>query len=97
MVQNCASANGGAQAALFYLWLDLTQSGVDAARTVETFRTYLAAERHSVSAGLLRQNHAVKMSDAAFLSDVPSLLRPGVIYDVSEARELVENDLIVPL
>ena len=78
-------------------FLPVARSRVDAARIVDTFRTYHAAERHSVSAGRLRQNLAVKMSDAAFLSDVPSLLRPGVIYDVSEARELGENDLIVSL
>ena len=82
---------------LFDLWLGLTQGGADAARVIQAFHAYLAAEGHSVSAGQLRQNLVAKMSDAAFLSDVPSLLRPGIAYDASEAHALVERDLIARL
>jgi len=82
---------------LFDLWLGLTQGGADATRVAQAFHAYLAAEGHTVSAGQLRQNLAAKMNDAAFLSDVPSLLRPGVAYDATEAHALVERDLIARL
>jgi len=82
---------------MFDLWLGLTQGGADATRVVQAFHAYLTAEGHSVSAAQLRQNLAAKMKDAAFLSDVPTLLRPGVAYDPSEAHALVERELLTQL
>ena len=82
---------------LFDLWLGLTQGGADAVRIAQTFHAYLAAEGHAVSAKQLRQNLVAKMSDATFLSDVPSLLRPGVAYDASEAHALIESELLARL
>ena len=38
-----------------------------------------------------------RLGDVAFLSDVPSLLRPGVAYDASEAHALVERELLTRL
>ena len=66
-------------------------------RIAEAFHAYLAAEGHTVSAGQLRQNLAAKMSDAAFLSDVPSLLRPGVANNANEAYALIERELLTRL
>lgn len=83
--------------ALFDLWLGLTQGGADPARIATAFHAYLTAEGHAVSAGQLRQNLAAKMNDASFLSDVPSLLRPGVVYDAGEAHALVESELLTRL
>jgi len=82
---------------MFDLWLGLTQGGADATRVVQAFHAYLTAEGHSVSAAQLRQNLAAKMKDAAFLSDVPTLLQPGVAYDPSEANALVERELLTQL
>ena len=82
---------------LFDLWLGLTQGGADAVRIAQTFHAYLAAEGHAVSAKQLRQNLVAKMSDATFLSDVPSLLRPGVAYDAGEAHALIESELLARL
>ena len=79
---------------LFDLWIGLAQGGADAERIVYAFLAYLAAEGVSISAAQLRQNLLAKMGDSAFLSDVPSLLRPGVAYDVSEAHRLVEQELL---
>jgi len=45
----------------------------------------------------LRQNVAAKMSDEAFLSDAPTLLRPGVAYEASKAYALVEPELLMQL
>jgi predicted nucleotidyltransferase component of viral defense system len=79
---------------LFDLWLGLTQGGANATRIAEAFHAYLKAEGHAVTAAQLRQNLAAKMSDAAFLSDVPPLLRPGIAYDAPEAHRLIERELL---
>lgn len=74
-----------------------TQGGADPARIATAFHAYLTAEGYAVSAGQLRQNLAAKMNDASFLSDVPSLLRPGVVYDAGEAHGLVGRALLTRL
>jgi predicted nucleotidyltransferase component of viral defense system len=82
---------------LFDLWIGLTQGGADTNRIAHVFHSYLAAEHLAVSANQLRLNLAAKMQDAAFLSDVPPLLRPGIAYDAAVAHSLLERELLAQL
>ena len=82
---------------LFDLWLGLTQGGANTTRIAHVFHAYLAADHLAVSGSQLRQNLAAKMTDAAFLSDVPPLLRPGIAYDATVAHSLIERELLTQL
>lgn len=82
---------------LFDLWLGLTQGGANAARVVEIFLKYLAAEGNPISRADFAQNLTLKMRHAGFLSDLPPLLRPGITYDMVEAHRLVDAELITRL
>ena len=82
---------------LFDLWLGLAQGGANAATVVDVFRQYVAAEGNAISRAEFEQNLAQKMKHAGFLSDLPPLLRPGIAYDVAEARCLVEHELLARL
>ena len=82
---------------LFDLWLGLTQGGANAVTVVEVFHRYLAAEGQAISREDFEKNLIQKMKHAGFLSDVPPLLRPGVVYDAVEAHRLVERELLARL
>jgi hypothetical protein len=82
---------------LFDLWLGLTSGGADAAKVVDLFRKYMEAEGLTVSRMEFEQNLAQKMKHSGFLSDLPPLLRPGVVYNMVEAHQLVETELIARL
>jgi len=75
---------------LYDMWLGLTQGRANPARIVDVFRKHLVAEGNSVSRTEFERNLAQKMEHPGFLSDLPPLLRPGVAYDIEEARRLVE-------
>ncbi len=82
---------------LFDLWLGLTRGGANAAKVVEVFLKYLAAEGRVISRVEFEQNLAQKMKHAGFLSDLSPLLRPGITYDMMEAGRLVEEELVARL
>ena len=79
---------------LFDLWLGLTAGGANAATVADVFRKYVAKEGNSILRTEFEQNLALKMKHAGFLSDLPPLLRPGIIYDAAEAHRLVEAELL---
>lgn len=55
-------------------------------------RHYMEAEGNPVSSAEFTLNVAAKMKHAGFLSDTPSLLRPGIRYNPTEAHDwLIEN------
>jgi len=82
---------------LFDLWLGLTQGGANAVRIVEIFRKYMAAEGNLISRAEYTQNLTLKMQHTSFLSDLPPLLRPGIIYDMVEAHRLIYTELLAQL
>lgn len=82
---------------LFDLWLGLTQGGANAAKVVEIFKKYLAAEGKTISRAEFEQNMTQKLKHIGFLNDLPPLLRPGVTYDVMAGYQLVETELIARL
>lgn len=82
---------------LFDLWLGLTLGGADAVKIVDIFRKYIEAEGLTISRTEFEKNLAQKMKHTGFLSDLPPLLRPGVVYDMMEAHRLIEAELIARL
>lgn len=79
---------------LFDLWLGLTHGGANAATVVEIFRKYVAAEGNTISRAEFVQNLAQKMKHPGFLSDLPPLLRPGIVYDSVTAHQSIERELL---
>ena len=82
---------------LYDMWLGLTQGRANSARIVDVFQKYLAAEENSISRIEFERNLAQKMEHPGFLSDLPPLLRPGIPYDIEEARSLVEDTVVALL
>lgn len=82
---------------LYDLWLGLTQGHANPARIIDVFRKYLAAEGNRISRTEFERNLAQKMDHPGFLSDLPPLLRPGIPYDIEEARSLVEATVLALL
>ncbi len=82
---------------LFDLWLGLTRGGANAATVVDVFRKYMAAEGNAISRADFERNLTQKMKHVGFLSDLPPLLRPGIVYDATGACRLVEKELLARL
>jgi predicted nucleotidyltransferase component of viral defense system len=82
---------------LFDLWLGLTQGGANAVKVVEVFRRYVAAQGNAISRLEYEQNLLLKLKHPGFLSDLPPLLRPGVVYDAAVAYQLVATKLLARL
>lgn len=79
---------------LFDLW-HAHKSGVLApAEVVAVFHRYMAEEQHHVSQAEFRRNLEAKMKIKAFLSDTPPLIRPGLEYDVRDAFDFINAELL---
>ena len=78
---------------LFDLWLGL-QGRARPAKVVEVFRKYVEAEGNAISRAEFERNLQLKMRHAGFMSDLPPLLRPGVVYDANEAHRLIQAELL---
>ena len=79
---------------LFDLWLGLTIGQAEPALIVRCFRRFLEAQRVRISAAEFRLNLAAKLSDPVFLADMGQLLRPGQIFDIPAAYEIVSAQLL---
>jgi predicted nucleotidyltransferase component of viral defense system len=79
---------------LFDLWLSIEQRLIDPRRVVDCFCEYMRRENHPVSRAQFEQNLHDKETDAAFMSDIAPLLRPGLTYHAAEAVTTVRKTLI---
>ena len=82
---------------LFDLALGLDHPEIDPALLVAAFERYMEFGETPVSRAQFEANMAAKMVDAAFLGDVPTLLRTGLDYDPGEAWPRVHSTLISQL
>jgi predicted nucleotidyltransferase component of viral defense system len=82
---------------LYDIWLGLTAGKANTASVAEIFQAYMRAEGRSVTRAEFSANLAAKVTHAGFLSDVPPLLRPGMMYDPHEAHQLLEEELFTKL
>ncbi len=79
---------------LFDLWDARTRARVNPARVTETFQAYLRAGGLRISRAEFERNLAGKARSRAFLSEVGSMLAPGIAYDAEAALALVHRDFI---
>lgn len=82
---------------LFDLGLALRTLPVNVQRLCEVFRTYMAAEGHSVTAANLRANLEGKLKHPGFLGDCGPLIRPGTSVNLGEDAELLERTVLAAL
>lgn len=80
---------------LYDIWLALTVLHLEPASIVDAFPAY---RPDGLSRGLFSANLKSKLEDPMFVGDVSKLVRSDApIYNVNDAAELVENELIARL
>lgn len=79
---------------LFDLWLGLTIGAARPELLAGHFKRYLAVSGLSVSAREYRLNMDSKIDHPAFVHDLDYLLRPDVRYDLREAYQLLDREVL---
>lgn len=79
---------------LFDLFHARTGAGFDAARTIEAFNHYMAGERKYVKRADFDDSFDERMKNPAFRTDMETLLRSDLDYDVDEAAAWVRTNLL---
>lgn len=79
---------------LFDLDLALDHAAFDGDRLLEAFEQYMAFGGTPVTRAQFEANMAAKMTDEAFLNDVPPLLRTGLEHDAAAAWARVHATLV---
>lgn len=79
---------------LFDLDLALDHPAFDGDRLLESFEQYMAFGGTPVTRAQFEANMAAKLTDPAFLTDVPPLLRTGIEHDAAAAWARVHAALV---
>lgn len=80
---------------LFDLYYALTNTDIDSQQVIEAYKAYMNfSNKNYKSSKEYLHNLEDKMTDTDFLGDMTALLRPGIVYDVIKAYELVKTTLI---
>jgi len=79
---------------LLDLWLGLTGGKANATRIVEIFHGYMKSEGRVVDGRLYEKNLRDKMKHRGFISDIEPLLPADVNYDIQEAFDLVNREIV---
>ena len=79
---------------LFDIALGLDHPETDTSMLIAAFERYMAWGGTPVPRARFEANMAKKMGDAAFLDDVPALLRTGIAYDPREAWSRVHDAIV---
>lgn len=79
---------------LLDLYHVLTETKADPTRIINAFRKYMEHEGNKVSQKEFILNMEDKMKKEQFISDVNSLLRPGMKFEMEKAWEVVREKLI---
>jgi predicted nucleotidyltransferase component of viral defense system len=82
---------------LFDLSLALEHEEFDSAALLEAFERYMHHGNTPVTRAQFEANMAAKVSDPAFLADVPALLRTGLAYDPRDAWSRVHAAIVARL
>lgn len=82
---------------LFDLSLALGHEEFDSAALLEAFERYVNHGGTPVTRAQFEANMAAKVSDPAFLADVPPLLRTGLVYDPRDAWSRVHAAIVARL
>ena len=76
------------------MWLGLTEGKAEPDLIVRRFRQYMEGSGLRVSAREYRLNMEPKLTHPDFLHDTDDLLRPGVVFDVAKAYELLDKEVL---
>lgn len=79
---------------LFDLWYALINAPVDSAKVIEAFYNYMQAVDSKVTRKQFQNNLSNKLVDRDFGGDITGLLRAGSQFNIEEAFELVNANLI---
>lgn len=82
---------------LFDLATALQSPGVDPARVVAAFSTYMDHGGHRVTRALFEQNIEAKLRNRQFTADIGPLLAPGYRWNMEDAARTVSSRLIALL
>jgi predicted nucleotidyltransferase component of viral defense system len=82
---------------LFDLDMALDHPEFDVVLLLEAFDRYMESTGRPVTRARFEENMAAKLVDAAFLGDVPPLLRTGLKYEPSEAWARVHSTIVAGL
>jgi predicted nucleotidyltransferase component of viral defense system len=79
---------------LFDLAVALKQEGVDPARIVKAFVTYMERGGHTITRALFEKNMYQKLQDGQFAADIGPVLATGYSWNMEAAAEAVSANLI---
>jgi predicted nucleotidyltransferase component of viral defense system len=79
---------------LFDLWYAINNAHPSIQKMVECFSTIMLDSGLRISRREFLNNMGKKMDDAEFRNDMTGLLRPGIVYDIDAAWQLVARELI---
>jgi predicted nucleotidyltransferase component of viral defense system len=79
---------------LFDLATALRSLEVNKKKLVKTFKQYMRAEGHPVSAADFRRNLSAKLEHPGFLMDCVPIVRPGIDLDLRADFELIDRELL---
>lgn len=79
---------------LFDLWDVYSRGGIDPARVVAAFRTYVERQGLNITQTEFDKAFALKADDRRFLEEVRPMLSPGVPYDAAAAVALIKREFI---
>lgn len=79
---------------LFDLAVALKEKGIDPARIIDAFLTYMERGGNAITRAQFEQNMAAKRHDPQFTADIGPLLAPGFSWDLESAFMAVSDELI---
>lgn len=79
---------------LFDMWYAITKAGVDPSRISEAWKFYMEQEDNSISKQDFIDNMEKKIADKNFTGDMNGLLRADVEYNVEQAYEFINENLL---
>jgi len=83
---------------LFDLWYAMVHLDPDVEKITDTFNAYMNfVTGKPPTQKQFRLNLAEKMSDPEFINDTTGLFRPDIKYNVEEAFNLIEENLIAKI
>jgi predicted nucleotidyltransferase component of viral defense system len=79
---------------LFDMWYVMTQSKVDANKIIEAWKFYMEREENTITKQEFFDNMEKKIEDRDFSGDMAGLLRTGLSYDIKEAYNFINENLL---
>lgn len=79
---------------LFDLWYANSKTVLNVEKIVTAFHEYIAKEDLTITREEFIQNMEEKINDDEFKGDTAGLLRPGIVYEISDAWEIIKKHIV---